>query len=71
MIGMTSMRGSLDMMTPAACTPHCRFRPSSPWRFDDLAGRRVLGDHAAELDALGIPLGLGVVEIGERDTPCP
>jgi hypothetical protein len=30
MIGMTSISGSLDMMTPAACTPHCRLRPSSP-----------------------------------------
>ena len=28
MIGMMSIRGSLDMITPAACTPHCRFRPS-------------------------------------------
>lgn len=30
MIGMMSMSGSLDMMTPAACTPHWRFRPSMP-----------------------------------------
>ena len=30
MIGMTSMMGSEDMMTPAACTPHWRFRPSMP-----------------------------------------
>jgi hypothetical protein len=30
MIGMMSSSGSLDMITPAACTPHCRFRPSSP-----------------------------------------
>jgi hypothetical protein len=25
-------------------------------QFDDLAGLRVLGDHAAELGALGIPV---------------
>jgi hypothetical protein len=30
MIGITSSSGSLDMMTPAACTPHCRFSPSMP-----------------------------------------
>ena len=30
MIGMMSISGSLDMMTPAACTPHWRFRPSMP-----------------------------------------
>ena len=29
-IGMTSISGSLDMITPAACTPHCRLRPSMP-----------------------------------------
>ena len=28
MIGMMSISGSEDMITPAACTPHCRFRPS-------------------------------------------
>ncbi len=30
MIGMMSMSGSLDMITPAACTPHWRFRFSMP-----------------------------------------
>ena len=30
MIGMTSITGTEDMITPAACTPHCRFRPSRP-----------------------------------------
>ena len=30
MIGMMSMSGSLDMITPAACTPHCRLRFSMP-----------------------------------------
>ena len=29
-IGMTSISGFDDMITPAACTPHCRLRPSSP-----------------------------------------
>ena len=29
-IGMTSISGVLDMITPAACTPHWRLRPSSP-----------------------------------------
>jgi hypothetical protein len=29
-IGMTSSSGSRDRITPAACTPHCRLRPSSP-----------------------------------------
>ena len=30
-IGMTSISGCLDMITPAACTPHCRLRPSRSW----------------------------------------
>ena len=30
MIGMMSSSGSLDMMTPAACTPHWRLRFSRP-----------------------------------------
>ena len=30
MIGSTSRSGSADMMTPAACTPHCRFMFSMP-----------------------------------------
>ena len=30
MVGMMSSRGSEDMITPAACTPHCRLRPSRP-----------------------------------------
>ena len=30
MIGIRSSSGAEDMMTPAACTPHCRLRPSSP-----------------------------------------
>jgi hypothetical protein len=29
-IGIMSIKGSLDMITPAACTPHCRLRPSNP-----------------------------------------
>ena len=28
--GMTSCSGALDMITPAAWTPHCRLRPSIP-----------------------------------------
>ena len=30
MIGIRSSSGADDMITPAACTPHCRFRPSRP-----------------------------------------
>ena len=30
LIGMTSSSGSRHRITPAACTPHWRFRPSSP-----------------------------------------
>ncbi len=29
-IGMTSISGTADMITPAAWTPHWRLRPSSP-----------------------------------------
>ena len=30
MIGTLSISGYRPMITPAACTPHCRLRPSSP-----------------------------------------
>ena len=29
-IGSTSISGSRDRITPAACTPHCRLSPSRP-----------------------------------------
>ena len=59
MIGMTSISGSLDMMTPAACTPHWRFRPSSPSAVSTTSWQRRVSscDQVAELAALAVALG--------------
>src|SRR5665647_2730983 len=67
MIGIRSISGSLDMMTPAACTPHWRFNPSRPnavlttsWAWGASSG--TWPDGAAP--ALG--LALGVEDPGQR-----
>ena len=68
-MGMTSMSGSLLMMTPAACTPHWRLRPSSPLAVSTTSCRCGLGgDELAELLALAVARVLGVVDPGQRDT---
>ena len=68
MIGMRSSSGSEDMITPAACTPHCRLRPSSPLRgVDDLLDLGVGLVQRAELAALVVALVVRVEDLGERD----
>ena len=67
-IGMTSISGLLDMITPAACTPHCRLRPSrSAGGVDDLLDLRVDLVERPHLGGLGVALVAGVEHPGERD----
>ena len=65
---MTSSSGSRHRITPAACTPHCRFRPSSPRAVSTT--RLTSGSvsySVAELAGLLVARVLGVEDAGQRD----
>src|SRR5699024_12141302 len=53
MIGITSMMGSEDMMTPAAWTPHWHFSPSRPFAVSkvSLASGSRSEEHTSELQS--------------------
>ena len=62
------MSGSLDMITPAACTPQCALQALEADRgVDDRADVGVGVVERAELAALAVALVLGVEDVLERD----
>ena len=67
-IGITSTSGSDDKITPAACTPVPRIRPSMPaGGVDDLLDVGVLVVQLAQFGGLGVAGVLLVEDRGERD----
>src|SRR6476469_16057 len=66
MIGMTSTSGSLDMMTPAAWTPHWRFRPSRPSAVATTSCAWGSSSWTTRKSGLVVALGVGLEDVGER-----